>query len=232
MKSLFALFASLCMVALAGGVVSDAYGQSLPGGSYRDSCSDIQVRSNFGRSLWMFATCTDRQGKPVPSYVELPCTSAENDNGYLKCVAGGVKPEWVAPPLPEGSYRHSCFKLAIRKGEEDKPVLFASCTDRSGMAVESVFHLPCNGDIANDNGRLACVGNATGGAGAAPARVPPPGGSYLESCADVVVQTQPGRRGVLFAACVDKEGRRGTTSIYLPCAGKITNDDGRLRCND
>jgi hypothetical protein len=37
---------------------------------------------------------------------------------------------------------------------------------------------------------------------------------------------------VLFASCTDRQGGRAPTSIYLPCAGKIVNGDGRLKCQE
>ena len=232
MRSSIPRFLSMCLLAVTGAFNLPAQAQSLPGGSYQDSCTNIQVHSDRGRSLSMHATCTSNNGNYVQSSITLPCQSAVNDNGSLKCVSGGIPPEWVPPPMPEGTFRNSCFDLVIRKDREDKPVLIGRCTDRGGTAIRSTLWLPCQGNIANDNGSLKCEGIAAGGAALDPNRTPPPAGSYLESCPDAVVQYQPGRRGVLFASCIDREGHRKQTSIYLPCTGKIVNDDGRLKCED
>jgi hypothetical protein len=231
-KSFISRSRFLCLFAAAGALQLPAQAQNLPGGSYQDSCSNIQVKSDRGRSLSIYATCTDRDGRHVQSSIPLPCQSAENDNGRLKCVSGGIPPEWVPPAMPDGTFRNSCFNLSIRKDRDNNPVLIGSCTDRRGSAIQSTLWLPCQGDISNDNGSLKCEGTPSGGGAAGQGRVPPPAGSYLESCSDAVVQYQPGRRGVLFAFCVDRQGRRDQSSIYLPCAGNIANIDGRLRCEE
>jgi hypothetical protein len=227
----------LALAGIAGEAHAQRDQQYLPGGSYRDSCTNISVRQNRISGLMLHATCTDRHGVPIQSSIDLPCAAAENDNGRLKCEYSGGEPDsWAGPPVPPGSYRNSCESVSVRSDRSGRPVLIAYCTDRRGTVMQSSLFLPCEGNISNDDGRLYCEGVAPGPAIVAPpygqSHGQPPAGTYLRSCVDVVAQYQGGGRGVLHATCSDRNGRYTQSSLYLPCGGTIENDNGRLRCGD
>jgi hypothetical protein len=59
-----------------------------------------------------------------------------------------------------------------------------------------------------------------------------PPGSYRISCESVSVRSDRSGRSVLIAYCTDRRGNVMQSSLYLPCAGNISNDNGRLRCGD
>jgi hypothetical protein len=59
----------------------------------------------------------------------------------------------------------------------------------------------------------------------AQAEAPPPGG-YLQTCSGSSV----GADRVLRARCQTRQGSAVSTSLKLPCAGAIENENGQLRC--
>src|SRR4249919_1611874 len=61
------------------------------------------------------------------------------------------------------------------------------------------------------------------------APVPPPDGSYRESCRDIKASAR-----VLKARCQARRGGwvNARLEAYLDCRGDIANDDGRLVCRE
>lgn len=129
----------------------------------------------------------------------------------------------IAPPpgggyydVPRGSYLASCVEPRIVYGN----TLVADCRDPRGLLYETSLRLPCQGDIANENGQLVCNRDDGGYAGQ------PPEGSYRSSCRGERVE----RGDLLVAECRDRRGRYYETSLRLPCRGDIANDNGQLVC--
>lgn len=129
---------------------------------------------------------------------------------------GGAGNGWP----PAGSYQQSC-----RDGRVNGDTLTASCQDNRGRWNYSSINVrSCNGDIRNDDGRLACSwGGGGGGPGWGGAL---PGGSYQSSCRDARVNGD-----TLSASCQDNRGRWNYSSLrYRECRNEIRNDNGRLVC--
>lgn len=130
----------------------------------------------------------------------------------------------VAPPptgglpgsydVPRGSYLGSCENARVIFGDR----LVAECRDPVGRYVESDLTLPCRGDIANDRGRLVCQGGNAG--------YDLPDGSYRGSCRNIDVV----RGDLLVADCRNDRGGYFQTSLRLPCADDIANENGQLVC--
>ena len=79
----------------------------------------------------------------------------------------------------------------------------------------------------------AAVALAAGAAHAQPddRRMPPPPGSYLDSCRDVSSYGY-GEDATVTARCRDERGRWRTTSLRIGRCPDIENQDGRLACSD
>ncbi|MFT5680867.1 MAG: hypothetical protein ACI8RZ_001773 [Myxococcota bacterium] len=115
-----------------------------------------------------------------------------------------------AAPLTE-SFRQTCRLISARPGR-----LTALCLTSHGAWVRSALWdwRDCPGDVANREGLLRC-------------EVSIPGGSYQETCVEVVHSGMD-----LEATCERMDGN--WTRSWLPaidqCAGDIANIDGVLRC--
>ncbi|MEW6255595.1 MAG: CVNH domain-containing protein [Pseudomonadota bacterium] len=140
----------IALAACAGGVLPAA-AQSVPMGSYLQSCQDVREVAG-----WLKATCRDNSGRWVESTTAIAwCTSGEivNDNGKLACRprAGGSSFSGDRPPM--GTYMGTCRDIKLWGGW-----LKATCQDGAGRWVESSISPGwCTGrDIANANGQLAC----------------------------------------------------------------------------
>lgn len=126
----------------AGGAKAAAPSQ--PGGSYTESCKNIQMK---GATL--HAVCKSLDGRELPTSLKDANRCAEgvaNINGILSCEVSGV--------LPPGSYIATCRDVRLQG-----TTLYASCNDGKdhwmGTTLRDVQK--CNGDIANQNGALRCV---------------------------------------------------------------------------
>ena len=123
-----------------------------------------------------------------------------------------------AAPIPQGSYRATCQD--VRAGSN---TLTATCQTRRGVWSFTTLgdYRDCQGDIANVDGRLTCMGDWDDGDDWLPH------GSYRESCRDEAVE-----RGTLTAECRDRNGRWRYTELanVRSCRGDIFNADGILRC--
>ncbi len=78
-----AIIAAIAAAGLAGSLILPASAQSLPGGSYRQSCSNARVYGNR-----LYADCTPPQGSAQRTSIALDsCTNGDiaNVNGNLRC---------------------------------------------------------------------------------------------------------------------------------------------------
>ena len=179
------------IAALAGGVAFAALAQersspprppggNLPAGSYQQSCRGASMNGNI-----LSAQCPNTRGAPVFSSIDTNgCRGRDiaNDNGYLRCNAGGgVGPQPPQPPrVPTGSYQRSC-----RGPFMNGVVLHAECSNSQGRFVGTSLNTQGCGsrDIYNNNGRLGCTatgpGNpGPGGPGPGGGIAPPVGGNF------------------------------------------------------
>ncbi|MFG1365757.1 CVNH domain-containing protein [Xanthobacter versatilis] len=151
---LFGLLLALGWLASAG----EAMAQPVPGGSYLNSCNNVQVRR--GRDLTAF--CATRRGNWVQTRLnDFPSCRGDisNQDGQLWCVRGRPLPPPPAPgpqPLPPGSYQRSCRNAFV--GPDN--VLRAQCRAGGHVWIPAAVNLRyCWGarDIANFNGQLTCT---------------------------------------------------------------------------
>jgi hypothetical protein len=125
---------------------------------------------------------------------------------------------------PPGSYQRTCSDIAVTWN-----TLSASCRTRWGNWNYTTLrnYRDCDGDIANRDGRLECVGDTNdddqndddyGGW--------LPMGSYRSSCRNITIEN-----GTLIAECRDNYGRWRYTELagYRSCRD-IANSNGMLRC--
>jgi len=128
--------------------------------------------------------------------------------------------------IPSGSYQQSCRDARVN-GSGPNAMLSASCQDSRGRwSYSSIRFSQCRGDIANQNGRLACAWGGGGGGGGPGWGGGLPNGTYQQSCRDARVNGN-----MLSASCQDNRGRWNYSSIrYRDCRYDIRNDNGRLAC--
>lgn len=167
-------------------------GGQLPSGSYQQSCRGANMNGNI-----LSAQCPNNRGAPVFSSIDTNgCRGRDisNDNGYLRCGAGGgpqppvpPRPEPPRPVVPTGSYQQSCRGASMRGN-----TLTAQCTNRQGRPVSSSIDVnSCRGrDIYNDNGYLRCNAGGPGNGGPGGGVQPPSGGNY-----EAILYTSANYRG-------------------------------------
>lgn len=123
-----------------------------------------------------------------------------------------------APP-PPGSYQDTCTDI-----EATWNTLSATCERRDGNWNYTTLsgYRSCDGDIANQNGRLKCVTEDDGGGDDWLPR-----GSYRDTCRNIEAD-----RDTIKAECKDNFGRWRYTELfdYRSCRADIYNDHGILRC--
>src|SRR5438270_43418 len=204
--------------------------QSVPSGSYQQTCKNIDVRNDV-----LEANCQDTDGKWEATQLRdyRSCGSdIMNDNGALRC--GNTVNGWRGPGyqggnqagLPNGSYTQTCQEVRVH-GDD----LEARCQTTDGKWHKSKLDdfQKCRGDVANDNGSLRCVSGVAPGYPVdyrgGPVGVI--GTPYTQSCKDI---KSHGDR--LEARCKTVNGDWQNTSIddYRKCHGQIVNQDGNLRC--
>jgi hypothetical protein len=188
-------------------------GDSLPGGSYRQTCRSVKLRGDR-----LSAQCESVNGSWTRTSLDdiQQCVGdIVNDDGQLQC----SRQAWRA----SGPYMQSCRQIYVR-GDD----LRASCQARDGHWVwTSLDHYQaCQAPIVNWDGQLRCGGGDydrdRGGYGPG---LPP--GSYSQTCRDIQIQ---GDR--LHANCQDREGRWRSTDLddFRRCQQGIVNLDGHLSC--
>lgn len=118
------------------------YHERLPGGSWRQSCTNASVRDGV-----LGALCRTRDGRMRYSRIDIRgCRDdISNQNGRLTCGGHRVR-------LPGGSWQQSCTNASIRGWE-----LGALCRTRDGRMRYSRIDLGrCHGNISNRDGYLTC----------------------------------------------------------------------------
>ena len=149
----------------------------------------------------------------------------------LAAVGLATAPAWSASGPPPGSYLQSCRNVYL-DSSTGKPKVYADCPDHQGRYHHSgTQYMKCGGDIANQDGALACV---QPGSGPGPAPEPGPGpiggmpaGSWQQSC------RQPALNGsMLTAACLRGSGGYSLSSLDIrSCGGgPVGNRNGNLFC--
>lgn len=136
-----------------GGTPSYA-GVNGPPGDYVQTCQDIHVGGDD-----LHARCQTRAGEWHDTKLDdyNKCRgNIVNDDGKLRCVAGGYNPAGYGPSgstTAGNSYLQSCKD--IRSHGDD---LDAKCQTRSGDWRKTSLddYKKCKSDIINDDGRLRC----------------------------------------------------------------------------
>jgi hypothetical protein len=140
-------------------------------------------------------------------------------------ILAGLAPA-AAQDVPGGSYLQSCNDARTHGNR-----LHASCRTAGGGYTRSSLTLPCDGDIANQNGYLVCSprGYRPGGPGSRPPGYGyAPGGSYQSSCRNARMQGS-----VLVASCQATNGYYNQTSLNVNRCFQgtdIANINGQLAC--
>jgi hypothetical protein len=188
---------------------------SLPRGSYRETCRDIRMR---GDSLT--ARCQAVNGRWVrTSLNDVGRCIGEivNDDGYLQC----GRRTWQA----KGTYVESCAPIYVR-GDD----LRARCQTRDGRWLWTSLDgfERCRDGIVNIDGQLRCGGGERGDYGDRRGDRELPRGTYAHTCRDIEV-----RGDRLHAQCQNRDGRWNWTDLddVYRCRGDVTNIDGRLVCS-
>ena len=137
-------------------------------------------------------------------------------------IAMGAAASAQAEYAPRGTYQRTCSDI-----EATWNTLSATCRTRTGSWNYSTLrnYRDCDGDIANRNGRLECIGSYNED-GDDDYRDRLPMGSYRDSCRKMEIE-----RGTLTAECQDNFGRWRYTELagYGSCRD-IANSNGILRC--
>jgi len=195
------------VIGIAALLSAGARAQTLPAGSYQDTCRNIRVPAPGS----LAADCRDARGTWKPSALAFSSCRGDiaNNNGVLACAPLGS--------LPRGSWSDSC-----RKSYQRGSSLYAQCRTVAGTWRDASLDLtPCpQGPVGNNDGRLFCEGGANAG------RLP--GGSWSLTCRSGRVVL-----GTLFAECQSASGAwRKSTLVLATCLGAraVGNDDGRLFC--
>lgn len=122
-----------------------------------------------------------------------------------------------AAPIPPGSYQDTCTDI-----EATWSTLTATCERRDGNWNYTTLsnYRNCDGDIANQNGRLKCIDDGDDDDWM-------PRGSYRQTCRKIAVDGD-----TLMAECQDSLGRWRYTELadFRSCRSDIYNRGGILRC--
>src|ERR1700743_1187601 len=211
------VIAFLCVLGLG----RRANAQSLPPGSYQQTCKNIDYRDNV-----LAANCQDSGGHWQSALLHdvAGCRSdIINDDGSLRCSRGVGYQSTAQVGLPGGTYSQTCQEIHLH-GDD----LVARCTTASGDWKDAKLddYNKCRGDIVNDNGKLRCIVTPGYQNSYAPVEVTV-AGPYTQTCKDIKTHD-----GVLEARCQVNGGDWHRTSLtdYASCHGQITNDGGELHC--
>ena len=245
--TILGLLALACMLCATPGLA-----QSIPPGSYQQTCTDINVVN--GATL--AARCQDTSGNwRSTRLTNIQDCSGEivNDNGSLRCgkggnyynntgynggYQGGYYPGGYQNGLPPGDYVQTCRNI-----RSDGNVLVAECQKRDGGWRRTSLDLgQCSGGIVNNNGNLTCGGGNgysnggynggynnggyNNGYGYGGYQNGLPAGDYVQTCRNMRMD---GNR--LLAECQKRDGGWRRTSLDASsCSSPIANDNGRLVC--
>jgi hypothetical protein len=192
------------LLTLGSGLAARPASAAIPGGDYQQTCRDITVAGTT-----LSASCRNRGGAYIQTRLTdfpLCIGNIANLDGILNC-SKGARP-------PAGPYEQTCRDITANGN-----TLNASCRTRGGAWNRTTLanFNACIGNIDNLDGVLGCSkGNR------------PPGGSYQQSCRDVIAD------GItLRASCRDAGGtwRPANLSDFQHCVGDISNLNGTLRCS-
>ena len=134
----------LGVLALMGSAFANP--QQQPGGSYRETCSNISVSGDT-----LKADCRSRDGRIFHQALKYHACKNEND---IRNIDGAL---WCdCKEVPEGgSYEATCVDAGIRKG-----TLVALCLTADHKRVPATLdnYWDCKAGIDNANGALVCKG--------------------------------------------------------------------------
>jgi CVNH domain len=200
----------LVLICFAG-VSAPVLAQSLPPGTYLETCSKPRVDGGWGGNYrgTLRADCPDNRNRYRASSINADCDGdIANNNGQLQCVRYG---NIGGGRLPQGSYRMSCYN-----GNVSGNTLTATCMDTyNNRRGSSISINSCrNRDIANSNGRLVCTNAAVRG-------------SYQQTCDSAYMNGN-----ILTARCADTNNYPRRSSINVDsCRNRnIANENGQLVC--
>ena len=243
MRRIITIAIGVVMYVLVG--ASAGLAQSVPQGSYQQTCTNIGARGGV-----LTATCKDVNGEWRDAQLRDAnyCNSdITNENGELRCSGGyqggydgNYGSGYYEGNIPSGSYSQTCQNVHIEGND-----LEARCPTVNGYWRTTRLRNfdRCGGDISNNDGRLTCTGYGYGnrrrddddddydrgsGGGYYGGGSGLPSGSYVQTCRNIR------RHGdTLEAVCRSRDGdwHQTTLNDYHDCRGQIVNDGGNLRCN-
>ena len=231
------------MMLLLGLCSMPSSAQSIPPGSYQQTCTDI----NLVNGSTLAARCQDRNGEWRSTRLTnvQDCNSEIiNDNGSLRCNRGGNNNGYYGGGynygqggLPPGDYVQTCRNIRTYGNR-----LEAECQKRNGdWRRTSLDNIDQCRRIVNIDGHLSCGGSGYGyGRGDGDndeddqggyyrrrwqGGIPP--GDYAQTCRNI---STDGNR--LNAECQKRNGKWRRTSLdnIDECSSPIANDNGRLVC--
>jgi hypothetical protein len=141
----------------------------------------------------------------------------------------------VAGLAPAGAQQGGSYMQTCNNVRQNGNRISASCRNSNGGYQYTQLNLPCNGDIANNNGYLVCSRGGYGGGGYGGGGYHgggygnAPGGSYQSSCRGARMQNG----NVLYAQCQATNGYYNNTSLNVGrCrpGTDIANINGQLAC--
>ncbi|HMB57114.1 MAG TPA: CVNH domain-containing protein [Arenimonas sp.] len=214
------LLVLICFAGFAAPVAA----QSLPPGSYLETCTNARVDGGWGNTYagTLRADCSDSRNRIKSTSIAADCDGdIVNNNGKLQCMrygngyGNGYGNNYGnnGYNIPAGSYRMTCYGSRMNGA-----MLTSICLDdRNGQRTTSINADSCQGrDIGNVNGGLRCLN-------------PPPAGSYQQTCDSAYVNSN-----TLTARCADQNGypRRTTLNVNSCRNRDISNNGGRLSCSN
>ena len=209
-------------IGLTSLAIGTAFAQSLPVGSYVNTCTQAQMSGTT-----LVAQCKDRDGSYRQSFLSNPFNCAvgiENADGILTCRTWAQQSR---PNFPLGNYQQSCDRLQMTAD-----TMTGHCRDRSGVVRESFLlnAFNCVGGVENVDGSLKCIGGRPNSSSnqPTPTALAAPQGSYLNSCRNA----QATSAKYLYAICARSNGASLHTVLidYQDCQSDIYNENGYLRC--
>lgn len=211
------LFVLMLLFAAGLPVAPPAQAQSLPGGSWRQSCSNGYIRGDR-----LYASCQQPGGGNRQTSAALTnCAEFGNRNGALFCERSGNWGGWGGSGgsgggLPGGSWRQSCRDGYVRNDR-----LYARCEQPAGGFNSTSAALSNCRSFGNRNGFLFCESSGGGSGGGWSM----PGGSWRQSCRDGDM-----RGYTLYARCQMSNGGYRTTSADTRNCRSFGNRNGTLFC--
>ncbi|HEY6968856.1 MAG TPA: CVNH domain-containing protein [Candidatus Angelobacter sp.] len=215
--TMVALIMFLLFACVSGGA------QSIPSGSYQQTCTDMRVLNNYT----LVARCQDTSGRWLSTQLNLQGCGGEiiNDNGSLRCGSGGYSGGYGQGGYWQGGYPPGDYVQTCRNIRSYGNTLQAECQKRNGGWRRTSLDISqCSGGIINNDGNLTCGygyyrGNWYGGG------YPP--GDYVQTCRNI--RTYGNR---LDAECQKRNGgwRRTSLDNIDQCSSPIANDNGHLVC--